>query len=180
MKLADKILFDLMNFAQGGRDIVIPNFYYDWYEMDLFRLTHSGIIYEYEVKISRADFKADFEKGYQLFSGNRSNKHSDIVYQKYKVNKFYFVVPKGLIKPEEVPSRYGLIYYDPAKGWDKWVVIRPAKMLRPKFEVDYAAIAFKLSFRESIMRIRLRRYKADYKELLHDVGKADTVKVGIE
>ena len=80
MKLADKILFDLMNFAQGGRDIVIPNFYYDWYEMDLFRLTHSGIIYEYEVKISRADFKADFEKGYQLFSGNRSNKHSDIVY----------------------------------------------------------------------------------------------------
>lgn len=46
MNLANKIQFELMRFVRGnGYDIVIPNFYYGMYEMDLFRLTNSEIIY---------------------------------------------------------------------------------------------------------------------------------------
>lgn len=51
----------------------------------------------YEIKISRSDFLGD-------------NKWH--LYLQY-CNEFYFVVPKGLIKKDELPDGVGLIYYDP-------------------------------------------------------------------
>jgi len=55
----------------------------------------------YEIKVSRNDFFQD------------PKWH---LYLQY-CNEFYFVVPKGLIKKEEVPEgSAGLIYYDPEKG----------------------------------------------------------------
>lgn len=49
----------------------------------------------YEIKVSRADFKKDtYEKqrGARLYS-----------------DKFYYVVPEGLLKPEEIPDWAGLM-----------------------------------------------------------------------
>lgn len=51
----------------------------------------------YEIKVSRSDFKQD-------------NKWH--LYLQY-CNEFYFVVPKGLVKKEELPDNVGLIYYNP-------------------------------------------------------------------
>ncbi len=51
----------------------------------------------YEIKVSRNDFLHD-------------NKWH--LYLQY-CNEFFFVVPKGLVKKEELPEGVGLIYYDP-------------------------------------------------------------------
>lgn len=53
----------------------------------------------YEVKVDRGDFMRD-----QKWSG----------YLQY-CHEFYFACPAGLIKPEELPSEVGLIYYNPEK-----------------------------------------------------------------
>ena len=54
----------------------------------------------YEVKVSRSDFLQD-------------NKWH--LYLQY-CNEFYFVVPKGMIRKEELPDGVGLIYYNPENG----------------------------------------------------------------
>lgn len=54
----------------------------------------------YEIKISRSDFLRDAK--YQC-------------YLPY-FHEFYFVVPKGLIKREELEENIGLMYYDPETG----------------------------------------------------------------
>lgn len=51
----------------------------------------------YEIKVSRSDFLGD------------AKWH---LYLQY-CNEFFFVVPKGLIRKEELPDGVGLIYYDP-------------------------------------------------------------------
>lgn len=51
----------------------------------------------YEIKVSRSDFLQD-------------NKWH--LYLQY-CNEFFFVVPKGRVKKEELPDNVGLIYYDP-------------------------------------------------------------------
>lgn len=51
----------------------------------------------YEIKVSRSDFLQD-------------NKWH--LYLQY-CNEFFFVVPKGLVKKDELPENVGLIYYDP-------------------------------------------------------------------
>lgn len=51
----------------------------------------------YEIKVSRSDFLQD-------------NKWH--LYLQY-CNEFFFVVPKGMVKKEELPENVGLIYYDP-------------------------------------------------------------------
>lgn len=51
----------------------------------------------YEIKVSRNDFLQD-------------NKWH--LYLQY-CNEFFFVVPKGLVKKEELPDNVGLIYYNP-------------------------------------------------------------------
>lgn len=54
----------------------------------------------YEIKVSRNDFLQD------------AKWH---LYLQY-CNEFFFVVPKGLIRKEELPENTGLIYYDPDTG----------------------------------------------------------------
>lgn len=64
MKLANKIQQEVMQFARGtAYDIVLANFYFGSYEMDVFKLNDKMWITEYEIKISKADFKKDFRKG---------------------------------------------------------------------------------------------------------------------
>jgi hypothetical protein len=71
-------------------------FIYEW-ESDYWAMTTNGETREFEIKISRSDF----------FTDRKKDKHSN----PFKgANFFYYVTPKGLIKPEEVAQNYGLIY----------------------------------------------------------------------
>ena len=77
---------------------------YDW-ESDVLKITKSGYAYEFEIKISRGDFKNDFKhkKKKHLLLENKENKAK-------MPNYFYYVVPEDLITEDEVPEYAGLIY----------------------------------------------------------------------
>ena len=156
MRLANKIQKQLINFATGGGyEIVIPNFYFGIYEMDLFRLTNSEIIYEYEIKISRSDFFADFKKKF----GNET-KHSRFENKSCACNKFFFVVPENMVGIEEVPSYAGLIYY--LGGGFK--IIKAAPMLKKKDKINYQSLAKSLAWRDQLTRQKLNQIKRQFDE----------------
>jgi hypothetical protein len=82
-------------------------------EADVISISKTDYIYEYEIKISKSDFKKDFIK----------EKHNNIINEKYTIqnkdgvfylapNCFYFVVPENLITIEEIPVYAGLIYFN--------------------------------------------------------------------
>jgi hypothetical protein len=63
-----------------------------------FRAGHSHLI---EAKTSRSDFKADAKKSFRVYP------HQGVG------NLRSYICPTGLIKPEELPEKWGLIYIDP-------------------------------------------------------------------
>lgn len=63
---------------------------------------HQSILVE--CKMSRRDFRADAKK-----KARRDNSSGLGDYR-------YFMVPAGLVKPDEVPARWGLLEVSPAKG----------------------------------------------------------------
>ena len=117
------------NYYRTGYKFFIPNIYlFDW-ESDLLGVNTSDYLIEYEVKVTRADFKNDMKKKerHHTLETGMKKKHSRKSYNvetgKYeetnigeikanRPNKFYYVCPKGVIKKEDVPSYCGLIYLD--------------------------------------------------------------------
>ncbi|WP_228203256.1 adenylosuccinate synthase [Acinetobacter sp. CFCC 10889] len=70
---------------------------------DVFGVRHgfNGATFLLEAKMSRSDFLADKKKPHRM------NPETGI--GKYR----YFICPNGLIKPEELPEKWGLIYVRP-------------------------------------------------------------------
>lgn len=82
--------------------IVVPNCCALTHEADVLVLRKTGYVAEFEVKVSRSDFKADFKKvdKHRFLSGGHP----------WCANEFYYACEDGLIKPEEVPVYAGLVY----------------------------------------------------------------------
>ena len=92
------------------------------------KITGSGMTYEYEIKVSRSDFLADFKKTrkHSILQGlNKTNPHKwsypvgkvdteDVLQERDgsvgRCNYFYYVCKEGLIKEAEVPDYAGLIW----------------------------------------------------------------------
>lgn len=109
-------------------------FKYNW-ESDFLILRKNGYCAEYEIKISKSDFKADFKKlqkhsiletGKYIQKRKRFLKYNEKrlpIYKyweeekeyKLRPNKFFYVVPKGLITIEDIPKYTGLIYINEDK-----------------------------------------------------------------
>lgn len=165
MKLADKIKEKLLRWVVvSGYDIAIPNFFVDSYEMDVFMLKSTGYIYEYEIKISRSDFKADFNKKRCYKS---DTKHVEISAGKRSCNRFYFVVPEGLITIDECPKYAGLIYYtDYGDNYNDRILstVKAAPVIhKNKGSLNYAEIARRLALREQhwSKKYRMERRKQE-------------------
>lgn len=92
-------------------------------ECDVMTISKAGFVHEFEIKLSRSDFKAEFRnkkskheelKGVEctrtynewIAGSETGNRYTVII----KPNYFFFVCPEGLIKIEEVPEYSGLIY----------------------------------------------------------------------
>mgnify|MGYP003435342952 FL=1 len=111
----------------------IPNvfvFASDW-ESDFFMQNNSGYAYEFEIKVSRSDFLNDKKKvkKHSILSTGKFT-HTTQTYDRFdkesnktiwiesheerehnfRPNKFYYVVPEGLVAVDEVPSYAGLMY----------------------------------------------------------------------
>lgn len=87
----DKIVCCNVNFVLKG-------------QQDLLAVTSTGLVVEYEIKVTRSDFFRDKVKGKDQYF-----KMVDIVPDRIP-NKFYYVVPIGLVEVDEVPDWAGLIY----------------------------------------------------------------------
>ena len=169
MRKSDEILRALIyKVRKSGHEIVIPNFYFGKWEMDLFRLLNTGYLSEYEVKTSRADFRKDFKKqthdikyninnpsGKRFVKENFQNKHEQIRAGNYPANKFFFVVPAGMVKPDEVPDYAGLIYYISDEWGGRFETIKPGKFIhKNKPEIDLEQICKSLCYREFNQRMK--------------------------
>jgi hypothetical protein len=103
----------------------------------------------YEIKVSRNDFLQD-------------NKWH--LYLQY-CNEFFFVVPKGLVRKEELPENVGLIYYDPEKNSLRTV----KKALYRKIEEPVGVYKYIIYSRLDQDRIPFYESRAEYaKEYLED------------
>lgn len=84
---------------------VYPNVFVGSWEADLLEISRYGLTYEYEVKVSRSDFLRDFKK-----TDSSGNYKMDEVSAGNRTNYFYYIVPRGLVAPDEVPDHAGLVY----------------------------------------------------------------------
>jgi hypothetical protein len=120
----------------------------------VFKLMKTGLVVEYEVKISRSDFFNDFKKSHKRWKQDEVFKHQELAAGRAS-NRFVFVVPLQLIRPDEVPDYAGLMYY--AESINKIATIKPAPLIhRDEFQ-DYKSLATSLSWRED--RWRRKFYK---------------------
>lgn len=130
----------LDRFFVGNCEYKVSNafiFKSNW-ESDFFVQKQNGYAYEFEVKISRSDFFADKKKvdkhmilssGKFMLKKHKYNEQSTckadrwIVTEEekehsFRPNKFFYVVPSGMITVDELPPYAGLYYYDENGGTD--------------------------------------------------------------
>ena len=119
----------LMKSLYNSKDLFCDNFQgCGLAECDVLRITGSGMTYEYEIKVSISDFKADFKKTrkHLILQGlHKTNPHKwnypgggidteEVLQERHgsvdRCNYFYYVTKEGLIKESEVPKYAGLIY----------------------------------------------------------------------
>jgi hypothetical protein len=114
----------------------ISNAFVFYWESDFLTMTSSKYFIEIEIKISRSDFKNDFKK--KLGSKGEYRYKHDLLVDKefnFKPNKFFFAVPEGLIKQNEVPNNYGIIEISD-DNYNSFKIIRNAKFLHKEKLLD--------------------------------------------
>lgn len=184
MKKSDEILYNLIpDVRKIGHEILIPNFYVGSWEMDLFRQLNSGYITEYEIKTSRADFRNDFKKWTEDVRYNREEKviersnyrtkHDLMKRGEYVANKFFFVVPYGMVQPSEVPDYAGLIYYIVDEWGKRFETVKPAKFIhKNKSEIPLDSLVKSLCYREYNVRLKNRLLTQKIKSFTNERKKS--------
>lgn len=86
------------------------------FELDVMSISKSGMLYEFEVKVSRSDFLADKKKRkHQFYS----------IFPEKQPNYFSYACPKDLINLNEIGSNCGLYYFEDGEITE----IRPPKRI---------------------------------------------------
>lgn len=149
----------IKNLADRAFPIYLKNYQNRGFsEADIFGISGAGMMYEFEIKVSRSDFLADFKnkeyKHRQLSERRAIYKHD--VWKRGKrtgdtydlitiPNRFYYACHEGLIKIEEVPEYAGLVYINK----NEYIEAKPAPILHhhKANEIIYKNIATILSER---------------------------------
>ncbi len=101
-------------------------------ECDILAVSKANMAYEFEVKISRGDFKKDFTKHkHWLFENDMPTKEynawkkgkrtGEKIVVAHLPNYFTFVTPNNLVKLEEIPAYAGLLYVSDDFSTLEWV-----------------------------------------------------------
>lgn len=93
----------------SNASLMALNIYWRYGEMDFFLLRPSGYAEEFEIKLTKSDFRADRRKKYkhQCYKELQNNGHPNNM-----PNRFSYVVPSNIgITVHDVPSYAGLYYY---------------------------------------------------------------------
>lgn len=97
--------------ADRGYSYITPNVHlYEW-ESDLIALTSSGYVVEYEIKLSRSDFRRDRSKDRHalLLSHFRSERERSGSVP----SRFFYATTPGLVGADDLPEYAGLTYVSP-------------------------------------------------------------------
>lgn len=96
------LLFERLTERQ--HQFIFPNVHMAFWEADLISVTRAGYVHEYEIKLSRSDYKADFNKlTKHLFLQTVRTPYAESTIPVC----FWYVAPEGII--DFVPSYAGLI-----------------------------------------------------------------------
>lgn len=123
-----------------GKSTIMPRFTpMHWWECDVCEVTASGYLREFEIKMSRSDFKADAGKERRTWDFSQppttERKHDLLAAGDERgPNTFYYVTPKGLLQLEEIPVWAGWIEVgrDPNSNYPFERVQKPAPRLHQK------------------------------------------------
>jgi hypothetical protein len=128
---------------------------------------------EFEVKVSTADFHADFEKSHHKFVTDPNGSRRKVFVGKHayyastdqsigsktvpRPKQFYFVCPRGLLVEELIPEHAGLIYVDITddRSWGAKVIKRAPTLKHATRLTDknLYSLLFKASLRLPIGRM---------------------------
>lgn len=102
------IVESLRNKFYTHKYIINNTYIYDW-ESDFFSITELDYAFEIEIKVTKGDFRDDF---------NKTKKHTlleskEAISNYLKPNKFFYAAPKNLLPTAIIPSYAGLIEIDP-------------------------------------------------------------------
>lgn len=123
--------------------ILLANVYVDGgpWESDFVRVLESGYWTEYEIKVTKADYLADFKKTrwhitnkHKYYAGEEDRRYHRRPIPKPK--QFFFVVPKGLLDDMVVPHHCGVMEYDPRRAGSKITTTVQAPRLKKHTRVD--------------------------------------------
>jgi hypothetical protein len=90
-------------------EIIVPNSCVFGWESDMVSVTRSGYINEFEIKVTRSDFRKDAKKlRARILIDPEAVYSGSYVFR--RPNYFYYAVPAGMIEPDDVPEYAGLIY----------------------------------------------------------------------
>jgi len=122
-------------------DVAAHNIHHFPFESDVLALKPSGMLIEYEIKLSVSDFRADAKKSCK----DRFNTFSryDFLLSGKGANKFYYVMPKDILDKvrDEIPDFAGIItvnkvgrsYKDLDTGQQVYYdIYRPCIVRKPK------------------------------------------------
>lgn len=93
---------------KAGVKLIVPNTQVFEGISDLICISKTDLAFDYEIKLTRSDFRADFKKPKHEFL---KDVRTFPRYAKFCANYFAFVVPDNLIEVADVPKYAGLIYF---------------------------------------------------------------------
>lgn len=96
-------------FKYGRPATAAHNMYLYPFESDVIILSKAGYITVYEIKLTRSDYFADFKKRKYISAIGATRTREYFLKSGHGPNRFYYVYPQGMIKPEEVPDYAGII-----------------------------------------------------------------------
>jgi len=160
VKLTEGLIQESLKNILSQPRFLLKNLYVFGWESDLLILTKSGYWYEYEIKISRADFKNDFK--------HKTDKHNKCL-QNFgyvrKPNYFYYAVPENMVSIDEVPEYAGLVYIT---EYGSYKIIKQAPKLH-KEKVDPNKLNLVDKFYYNMVNA-----KTDAKNLMGGIKRVET------
>lgn len=177
MNLTEQITQALVSKLSYKGSLILRNVYVHpspW-ECDVLHVTKTLCWTEYEIKVSVEDFKADFRKCVNSWSSKKAGLDSrlrkHVVYREGRHHawpntpvpkRFFFVTPKGLISPSDVPDPCGLLEVEIEKnGYARWKVTKNPKQIKHHLPITHGQL-FELA------------KKATYKTHMHKASVLDT------
>jgi hypothetical protein len=147
------------------------------WEMDVIAITGNGLINEFEIKMSRADFFADFKKETKHLFYSKAKPEGRLDYLSTLIpNRFIYCCPKGLIQPQEVPDYAGLIHFtkfelksSPGKKFVEFEVLKKAPIIHrekcPQKVIDRIAKTLSQRFVFGCALMTYQNRGSDYAEI---------------